>query len=980
MIKINKIAIVFLILMLAFPIFSFNVGATESEVQSGEYITPFQMIEICVSSNGTLYSMGNKYGSPYHDLTCYVSYDNGANWSIFQQVDGNCIGMGAMAIDSKDDLHFIYFEYTGAGELYLWRYRTYDNSEDTWADEIAWKTLTGYHWINSDGCRGADLYIDSNDNIYATFSAEESGTYDNEYVYYKWYSSSSDTWSALTNIYSGDTAVSNLFGVTICHVANKIRIAYGYQGIIREYVYDETTYTYSTSNLSNVNYNSRNPDYTVYESTIHLTYEGKTSTSDDEYAIIYMKNSGSWSSQTTIHEDILYDQYYPNLAINSDGTVNIIWVGKGYISSSYQQLKQCSYSSGSWGEVGYITTGQDNKIACRLNYQNYPTFCRLGGGISILYYNSTDDGLRYVDSGSLSWYSGGDDGYEGDFEFDANSNIGTLDTGCTMNVAGKEVEFKYQVPLTINATGFDILVSPDQHSYAGDKSTYDLFINGESMGNPTEWKAYGSNWVLRWTFADEKVITNSEILFEVWNDQLVAGYSYWYLGVSCNYEDLDGDGIATMRYSSTYPNGVFDGTWLAKDVAYQLYYNVISFVEDETPVDYNTISATNTTYYVGESVSLTYTVKSSDLVYDNYVRIWNDDTATEVTLGTMQGFPYLCTHQVETIGFVPFTSANYTAHLYINNVETDNVSFFADEHINPEMYVFSYPNPSKVGQKIWVSYKFDHPSNKSGAIFLCNSPNLNSYESVYYLSDGDSGFWTRTFDSVGIYYFIMAVDIDGNGTYGIVSNGVHPHYVRSEHGNNYFTLGGYNLRLNEEGTVTQIASGECNMVSGNVFLYDNNQLVKTITESPFSYNYEIHTAGLHTVEMRLITNVTTVLCTQNYTVTTYSGEDDIEQVEDTGNAIRDYIYDNFGDFGIFMAGVLIILGFMLIPLILVLYVNVHFHKNMDVGDIHWSLYLIFAIVGVAVTVILHIADKWLILLIVVACITIAVVIFKGSRA
>ncbi|GAH46833.1 unnamed protein product, partial [marine sediment metagenome] len=122
------------------------------------------------------------------------------------------------------------------------------------------------------------------------------------------------------------------------------------------------------------------------------------------------------------------------------------------------------------------------------------------------------------------------------------------------------------------------------------------------------------------------------------------------LGVSCGYEDLDGDGIATMRYSNTYPNGVFDGTWIAKDVSYQLYYNIIQFVEDETPVDYNTITFVNTTYYAGESVPLTYTIKASDLVYDNYVRIWNDDTATEITLGSMQGFPYLCTHQVETIG------------------------------------------------------------------------------------------------------------------------------------------------------------------------------------------------------------------------------------------------------------------------------------------------------------------------------------------
>ncbi|GAH46832.1 unnamed protein product, partial [marine sediment metagenome] len=254
-----------------------------------------------------------------------------------------------------------------------------------------------------------------------------------------------------------------------------------------------------------------------------------------------------------------------------------------------------------------------------------------------------------------------------------------------------------------------------------------------------------------------------------------------------------------------------------------------------------------------------------------------------------------------------------------------------------------------------------------------------NYMVVNYLSDGADGWWTTSHDTVGIYYYIMAVDTTGNGTYGIVNNGIHPHTVRSEHGNNLFALRWTNLRLGIDGTTTQTVSGESNMVSGNCYIYDNNQLVKTITESPFHFSYTVQTAGLHTVEMRLITNLTIILCTQNYTVTTYSGEDEVEQVEDSGYVIRDYIYNQWGDFGIFIAGVGIILGFMLIPFFLVLGINVKFNKNISISDLHWSIYLIFAIVGVAVTVMLHIADLWLILLIVVVCITIAVVIFKGNR-
>ena len=128
--------------------------------------------------------------------------------------------------------------------------------------------------------------------------------------------------------------------------------------------------------------------------------------------------------------------------------------------------------------------------------------------------------------------------------------------------------------------------------------------------------------------------------------------------------------------------------------------------------------------------------------------------------------------------------------------------------------------------------------------------------------------------------------------------------------------------------------------------------------------------------MRLITNITTVLCTQTYTVTSYSGEDEIEQVEDLGYIVRDYLYNNYGDFGIFIAGVLIILGFMLIPLCLVLYVNIAYNKNMEIGDIHWSMYLIFAIVGVIVVIQLHLADLWIVLLICIVSIAITVITFS----
>lgn len=966
--KTNKVILIFFILMLAMPIFSFSVSATETTITTDASVYEGIGKSIVVRSDGVLFSIVVNDTAPI-TTKVYRSNDNGVTWveNASYLMGGSPVYLASCIGVENDNTIHIYYMYWDGTHFDI-KHNSLEN--DVWSGA---STIFNNPHSNSQ-IIGFDVAFDS-ENMYFTYAYQQDNT-GFAYICYKSFNLFLSTWGTAVTLETQPDYDPVLFKPSICIYSDDVYIFYENTdtGNNIEYaVYHNSNDTWTTEHiLSDGTYPYYKPDSIVVGGKIYVFYHGNTSGVTGN-CILYKSYSGtSWSGESVLHGDTGYNQTDPTVSLNTDGTINVVWSGKSSVSTAYYQLRQRSYSGTSWGNTAYISSGSTNKIYPHLCYQDYPLFTHLSSGLCITYIDNTNDDFEYIDSGSLTWYS--DDDYQGDFEFDANNNIGNLDTGCTMGINFKTIEFKYQVPTTINATGFDLLVSPQMHTSSSDLSNYDLYINGYPMGNPTEWKQYSDKWVLRWIFSEEKVITNSEILFEVYHDVYLGG-NYWYVGVSCGYNDLDGDGIASMRYSNTYPNGVFDGTWLAKDVAYQIYFNVISFVEDETPVEYNTISAVNTTYYVGDSVPLTYTIKASDLVYDNYVRIWNDDTAIEITAGTMQGFPYLCTHQVETIGFVPFTSANYTAKLFINSMEVDNVSFFAEDHIDSDMHVFTYPNPSKVGQKIWVKYKFDHPTNKSGAIFLSYTPDINNYISVNYLSDGDNGFWTTSFDTVGIYYYILAVDTTGNGTYGIVNNGIHAHYVRSEHGNNFFTVRWLNLKLDIDGSTIQTISGECNMISGNCYIYDNNRLVKTITESPFFYQYEVHTAGLHTVEMRLITNVTTVLCTQNYTVTTYTGDEDIDQVEDSGYVIRDYIYDNWGDFGIFIAGVLIILGFMFIPLGLVLYVNVAHNKNMDVGDMHWSMYLIFAIVGVIVVVQLHLADVWIVLLICVVSIAIAVITY-----
>ena len=730
---------------------------------------------------------------------------------------------------------------------------------------------------------------------------------------------------------------------------------------------------------------------------IYLDYDMYTNVSGIEFWFKFM----TLASAGADYSNLQYDFYRgttlkSSVRINTGGSdiriqvldANETWntLESGFTGYQWytRSLKITYDSESEYGDIlDYTLRDDDNTII----KTEMITICELGGNfdwINEIHISSAVYGTYYQKK--IFSYTGNfafdQTGYAPpeieEFEFESTDNIGNLDTTCFDTLYNKELEFHYRVPITINATGFDLLVDRDMFLYDHNLLNYDLYINGESMGHPSEWKEYSSNYVLRWNFSTPKAIVNSEVLYELWHDVRVPN-GYWSVGVGCNYANMDFDGFIQLKHSDTYPNGVYDGTIRVSDVAYQLYYDNFSFIEDAIDITYDSITTIEGSYYVGDSIPLTYMLQTSNMIYDNYVKIWNDDTSTEITIDSLQGFPYLCTYQLETIGFVPFVSANYTAELYINGANVTNVSFFVNDRPNSDMYVFTYPNPSKVGEEIRVEYNFDHPSDKDGAIFLCSLPNLNSYISVNFLSDGDSGFWTETHNTEGNYYYILAVDIDGNGTYGIVSNGIHKHIVVREQGNNYFKLGSYNLRLDVEGIVTQTVTGESSMIFGNCFIYDNNRLIKTITDSPFSYSYDIYTAGMHTVEMRLITNVTTILFWENYTVSTFTGEDVEDEVEDTGYIVHDWLYEMYGDIGLFLGGICVVLGFMFIPFALVLGVNVKYNKNIALGDLHWSVYLIFAIVGVIVDVQLHLAELWIILLVCVVSIAIAVITWNGNR-
>ena len=600
---------------------------------------------------------------------------------------------------------------------------------------------------------------------------------------------------------------------------------------------------------------------------------------------------------------------------------------------------QGSYSTFDWSNITYFT---------------FETFSL--GGFKLYF-----DDIVYSTQTQVS-----EDECEYIYMTDRYSYIGNIDSSCSRPSDKKTIETRYNVPVKMNITGVDLAIPTDQYNDDPDLSNYFLTFNGLDVETPQCFIEYSYYYVLRWELDVE--LTNEIPLMEFTHSQKTSWGRYWFFMIGCYSSiDLDNDGEVNYKESTT-ADGTYNGQLWAYDLAYQLYYEDIQFPDDETYFDNDYIYIINKTHYCGEPVGLTYTL--STMASDTHLRIWNDDTAVEVN---DVSFPYLCPTTSETIGFIAETSANYTAKLYRNSVELDNVSFFVNDFKNPANYVYTMPNPCFEGESYLVKYAFDNTEGYDGAIFLSSTPDYRNYYEIHYVLDSTSGSYTQMQNAPCTLYYIMAVN--KNGTYYVVDNGIHPHTVKSKSMKNYFTLGSSHLTL-QDGETRQSIYGETTHVGGNCKIYDNGKLVYTITESPFTEFYKITTAGNHKVEMRLITNETTVLFTQNYTV---SGISEDEYIEDTSYIVRDWAYDLYGDFGVFLLGVGVVLGFMFIPFALVLYVNVSFNKNIALGDLHWSIYLIFAIIGVIVDVQLHLAEQWIILLMCVVSIAIAVLSWNGNR-
>lgn len=611
-----------------------------------------------VDTNGYYYIWTWNDTSPYN-FTLFKSTDSGDNW--VETVEFNMGDDGdkqpdglACYINDDDVIHLAYF--FGDGDGFNVSYRNYNTGTDT----ISSKT----HIIaRSNNYHITGIAIAENDNgEIGLFWIEDYSSFNGVNLNVKVYNDQAEVWGDTKNLKGQVTAGDyNYKGLSVDILSNN------------SFVFSFLHRTLVPSTTLQVGYYDYVTDYTeiTYTEGVGGAYGGSVTDiavdSNDDIHVVCENNVDtvyySFWNGTEYGEDLNTDgAFYPQIAINSDDTVQVVmefdnavtpsdWIG-GYYGSY-----------GSWSDLQYYVSGStDNMLGCSIPYQNLQDFVHLTDGVIGYYYNDTDDNFVHFDEGYELFYGGSD------YDFCvANYSYITTNQGNPAFVDMRGINdqyttlewYKQSFAEDVTLQCFELFVGNDQLTLISDDSeSYLLYINGISYGNPNHIN-YDAN-TLSW-YGLNQYIDNDDMLFEV-----VCGAGA-YLGTPYIYywKNLPLDKIGSLYYSSydedEIGNGEIDGTIISaydssltgRGLRCIISYDVGSSVDECNAITITPISDFNLTAY--EYYRANINIIGSDL---SLLEIFNNDT------GHLEGSTILSGNQ----------NINWKWLIMPQNVETGNYS------------------------------------------------------------------------------------------------------------------------------------------------------------------------------------------------------------------------------------------------------------------------------------------------------------------
>jgi len=584
------------------------------------------------------------------------------------------------------------------------------------------------------------------------------------------------------------------------------------------------------------------------------------------------------------------------------------------------------------------------------------------------------------------------------------TNFGEIDT--------TRISSNYGVSIDTTIRGIGLSVDLAQYEQDNNANNYTLYINNQSIGSAEcftyYYNAYGHFYIIYWDVTVRIYNQSVTFMFEH-NKQSTTGW-YWFVGQSPYSTDLDQDGDSIFYYDASFTqchwiflNG-FIPFWQCYDITItsrnadlgmtfwcdeisspppEIYYN-----DSLGLSNWNYKNDTGYVYLIPDvstdGVILSYTLENNLDIYDIYINFTGCDNdgcgyQNPYNIGDFSAFniPY----PDGTYSMIPLYEGKYEFYLEKNDLAVCNITaWIIGNWSNQSYYIFTNPPISNQFDSYDVVYKYNNPNGYFGAIAKFDDILQYQLHGYYGKIDG----WdieqniteTRTvssYSSTPEYWGLYA-----NKTNGFVLVfPLHTHKIKlfSVIENKIWVLPNQlTIGINNPENLAVVIYYNHRFVGTDISIYINDVFYQNVGDSGSgSRTFIPRTSGLYTVKLKLNQNETLITVAQNtFTITATGGGGGGGGGGGIFNITIPTPYSYFG-------GIFIIVGFTLSPLLIVAGLGKSTGRDFNISSIPQILYLIMAIVGFIITIVIGWFPVWSVAVLIVLCIVIIVIMWLQKK-
>lgn len=315
--------------------------------------------------NGILYYICSNSNT---QLRCYRSINYGKNWADtnFPQISGYDQLQPSFVVDSENNIHVVWNSKDSTHSGGSIKYSKFDGI--SWSSPVL---ISDANYSSNRPC----IAIDSKNNLHVVWSGYGNTSTSYYQIYYKKFNGQS--WSTVSNVYLITGYQQSSPKITVDNNDNLHVVWSGYDATstsypqIRYCKFDNVVWKYYKLTSSTINSQDAPSIVTDSKNNIHVVWSGYTSaTSYDQ--IQYMKydnSTGVWGSILIPNPTSGYFQRFPNMCIDVDDVVHLVFFG---VTSTGMPVKYLKCINGVWSEpilyyneINYVSMFSVNPVLCK---------------------------------------------------------------------------------------------------------------------------------------------------------------------------------------------------------------------------------------------------------------------------------------------------------------------------------------------------------------------------------------------------------------------------------------------------------------------------------------------------------------------------------------------------------------------------------------------------------------------------------------